>query len=327
MRTLVLPLAIAFQLAACATDDDGLDAAETGEAIGVVEPLAPDRVPIADEPSVADVVATDIAAVTSGTCNGSICYHGGKIVPNRVQVYYIWYGDWTNSAVPGLLKTFAETLGFSPYYRINTAYTDSTGEAVNGRLGYGGAFHEGFTHGHSLVNSDVGAIVRDAITNGHLPYDRNGIYFVMGSRGVGITGLCTSICAWHDSEDVPVFDGHGAVELPALYGFVGNPVWCEDHHTTKVCQKQTTGPNGSSAADGMANLLAHEIAETVSDPKGNAWFGAHHAENGDLCAWTFGSEFTAPNGARANVHLGTRDWFLQRIYSRHFKRCVLSVNG
>ena len=44
MRTLVLPLAIAFQLAACATDDDGLDAAETGEAIGVVEPLAPDRV-------------------------------------------------------------------------------------------------------------------------------------------------------------------------------------------------------------------------------------------------------------------------------------------
>ncbi len=34
-------------------------------------------------------------------------------------------------------------------------------------------------------------------------------------------------------------------------------------------------------------------------------------ENGDKCAWQWGSTYTAANGARANVRLGSRDFLLQ----------------
>jgi hypothetical protein len=282
--------------------------------LGTVEPYSPDRTAI-------DVTEDLTADVTSGSCSGRICYHGGSIMSQRVQIYYIWYGDWSGSAVPPILRDFAESLGNTPYYRLNTTYSDSSGAAVNGRLGFGGNTWVGYTHGRSLTNGDVGAIVRSAITNGRLPYDRNGIYFVMGSRGVFETGLCSSICAWHSAQSIAL-PTRGPVALPVLYGFVGNPVYCEDHHTTHTCQVQATGPNGSSAADGMANLLAHEISETVTDPHLDAWYGSNHAETGDLCAWTFGTTFTAPNGAEANLHLGTRDWLLQRIYDRALQRCT-----
>src|SRR5262249_6185761 len=56
-----------------------------------------------------------------------------------------------------------------------------------------------------------------------------------------------------------------------------------------------------------ASVIAHEVEETVTDPELNAWTG----ENADMCAWTFGTEYTS-NGARANVRLGNRDFLIQR---------------
>ncbi len=41
-----------------------------------------------------------------------------------------------------------------------------------------------------------------------------------------------------------------------------------------TCQVQTVGPNGASALDGVASILAHEIAETITDPNTDAWCAA-----------------------------------------------------
>ena len=62
----------------------------------------------------------------------------------------------------------------------------------------------------------------------------------------------------------------------------------------------------------MASVIAHELEEAVTDPDLNAWYGASTSqENGDSCAWTFGD--TYPIGqSQANVHLGTRDFLIQR---------------
>jgi hypothetical protein len=286
-------------------------------ALGIAAPMSAGQATFSDD-STGNVPDTaEALAATTGTCSGAICYHGGYVVADRVQIYYIWYGDWSGSPVPELLRDFAANLGDSPYYRINTGYSDKEGAAVDGLLGYGGSYFIGPTHGTSLTDADVSAIVHDAITNGRLPYDRNSIYFVMGARHVYESGLCDARCAWHSSQHVTLSSG----SLPVLYGFIGNPLYCPDHHTPHFCQAQSTGPNGNSAADGMASLLAHEISETVSDPFGDAWWGAKGAENGDLCAWTFGTTFTASNGATANVHLGGRGWLLQRIYDRRIPAC------
>ncbi|MBL0219416.1 MAG: hypothetical protein IPQ07_36795 [Myxococcales bacterium] len=52
--------------------------------------------------------------------------------------------------------------------------------------------------------------------------------------------------------------------------------------------------------------------ETVTDPNLNAWYDAQGAENADKCAWNFGTTYTAPNGSKANVKLGGKNYLLQR---------------
>jgi hypothetical protein len=277
--------------------------------------------------STTQVAPVEAAAVSNGTCSGQICYHGGSIMPDRMQVYYIWYGDWRGSAVPSILNDFIWSLGNTHYYRINTTYNDQSGASVLGRLGYGGNYYVGFTHGNTISSDDIGEIVAEAIYSGNLPYDRNGIYFVMASRSVHTPGMCDSFCAWHSHENVPVLYGRYAVEMPTLYGFIGHPMYCSDHPTPGMCEAQLPGPNGPSGADGMANLLAHEIAETVTNPFGGGWWAPDGDENGDLCAWTFGAGYTAPNGTWANIHLGDRDYLLQQIYNRNLRRCTISLGG
>jgi hypothetical protein len=64
----------------------------------------------------------------------------------------------------------------------------------------------------------------------------------------------------------------------------------------------------------MATVMAHELAESATDPVLNAcqWYGADLGqENGDKCAWQWGTTYTSANGARANVRLGPRDFLLQ----------------
>jgi hypothetical protein len=75
---------------------------------------------------------------------------------------------------------------------------------------------------------------------------------------------------------------------------------------------QSTGPNGNAGVDGMISVIAHELEEATTDPDLNAWYDSRGAENADKCAWTFGQSVYAANGASANVHLGNRDYLIQR---------------
>lgn len=59
------------------------------------------------------------------------------------------------------------------------------------------------------------------------------------------------------------------------YGFVGSTLRCPN-----TCQVQTVGPNGGSALDGVASILAHEISETISDPYTDAWCALVPTRNG-----------------------------------------------
>ena len=91
------------------------------------------------------------------------------------------------------------------------------------------------------------------------------------------------------------------------YAFVGNPDRCPSS-----CEAQTKSPNGNAGADGMASILAHELEETVTDPLGTAWYDSSGQENGDKCAWTYGTESTASNGSKYNVTLGGTKYLIQQ---------------
>jgi hypothetical protein len=238
-----------------------------------------------------------------------IYYHGGPVMlgapyvyaPN---VYFIWYGNWSGNTPTKILPDFVGSLLNSPYLNINSTYYNGSGVHVSDQLNYAGSTTDPGSQGTRLGDSAVESIVASALSKpGGLPTDTNGMYFVLTSADVNETsGFCTQYCAWHTNGTINGKD--------IKYGFVGNPDRCPF-----ACEQQTTSPNDNAGADGMANLLAHEISESLTDPDLNAWYDQRGNENGDKCAWNFGITKRALNGSQYNVTLAGKQYLLQQIWA------------
>ena len=55
-----------------------------------------------------------------------IDYHGGPVMndPHGVNVYFIWYGNWSNDTTPAILTDFVKHFGGTAYFNINSSYYD-----------------------------------------------------------------------------------------------------------------------------------------------------------------------------------------------------------
>jgi hypothetical protein len=51
-----------------------------------------------------------------------IDYHGGPVILNGTNVYFIWYGNWTGNTAKTILPDLISGLSGSPYFNINTTY-------------------------------------------------------------------------------------------------------------------------------------------------------------------------------------------------------------
>ncbi|MDT8066771.1 MAG: hypothetical protein ROO76_01260 [Terriglobia bacterium] len=229
-----------------------------------------------------------------------ISYHGGPLLTNGPNVYYIWYGNWSNNTATTILTNFIKSEGGSPYFNINTTYYNGSNTHVLNIIDYLGSTTDSYSQGTALSDSAVQAVVSTAISNKSLPNDPNGVYFVLTSSDVNETsGFCTQYCGWHT---------HGTIAGSDIkYSFVGNPDRCPS-----ACEWQTTSPNGNAGADGMASIIAHELEEATTDPDLNAWYDTRGEENADKCAWTFGSTPKASNGSLYNITLGGKQYLIQQ---------------
>jgi len=232
-----------------------------------------------------------------------ISYHGGPLILGTVNMYYIWYGDWAGNPATTILTDFANSIGGSSYYNINTTYHNGSSVPLSNSVQLAGSTYTPSTaHGKSLSDTDIRTIVTDAINSNRLPLDSNAVYFVLTSADVtASSGFCTKYCGWHTYGTIT------GLTTRIKYAFVGDPKRCPSN-----CMAQSIGPNGSSGADGMASVIAHELEEAASDPELNAWYDGGGAENADKCAWTFGSTYPVLNGALANMKLGARDYLIQQ---------------
>jgi len=230
-----------------------------------------------------------------------IQYHGGPVMSNGVNVYYIWYGTWS-SAAQSILTTLAQGLGGSPYFNINTTYFSgsTTHTFVKNIVTYKSSTTDNYSLGKALSDANIFTIVKNAISAGKLPLDSNAVYFVLTASDVNETsGFCTQYCGWHTNGSVNGAD--------VKYAFIGNPARC-----LSSCAAQTTSPNGDAGADGAASIVSHELEEATTDPDLNAWFDRTGEENADKCAWTFGTESTASNGSKFNVTLAGKQYLIQQ---------------
>lgn len=248
------------------------------------------------------------------TGNG-INYNNGPVMRGTINVYYIYYGDWAslNPTAGTIFTDWAQHIGGSPYFNINTTYGDNIGN-VSGAVAYGGSINvSSGTYGTSLNDGNIYSIVADALNSNALPTDANGVYFVLTARGIAETsGFLTQYCGWHT---------YGTIKNTNIkYSFVG------DAGTSSGCSVQFgNSPNGNPSADAMISVMAHELEEAASDPNLNAWYDTTGYENADKCAWNFGTTYTAPNGTRANMKLGTRDYLIQQNWvNANGGSCVLA---
>jgi hypothetical protein len=254
-------------------------------------------------------------AGTSGkkpaSTNG-IIYRGGPVMrTNRVNVYFIWYGNWTSGPKTSDSQTtvnlmdalFGATggIGGSNYFKINTSYSDTVG-VPTGNISLVASTTNNYSRGKQLSDNEIQNIVSGAISGQALPKDANGLYFVLTASDVGETsGFCTKYCGWHNSGNI------GGTDI--RYAFVGNPDRCPF-----ACEAELVGPNGDSGADGMASIMAHEASEAVTDSDLNAWYDSAGNENADKCAWKFGP-LTGELGEGAyNQTFGSYHWLIQMLW-------------
>jgi hypothetical protein len=296
MRTTSLAICAAIVMATGC-----MQAGATGEDEAAVKAteLAPNGKGFLTRDAAAAVPSGQAGSRRPGGGGNGISYHGGPVMLGTVNVYYIWYGDWSGNNATTILTDFAQHIGGSSYEHINTTYYDGAGNHVSGAINYAGSTTDNYSRGTALSDSDIQAIVA-AHAGKDLPYDLNAVYFVLTTADVNETsGFCTQYCGWHTHGTI----GGGDIK----YSFVGNPDRCPS-----ACAAQTTGPNGNAGADGMASIIAHESEEAISDPDVNAWYDRSGSENADKCAWTFGTESTAANGSKYNVTLGSRQYLIQQ---------------
>jgi hypothetical protein len=234
--------------------------------------------------------------------NNGITYSGGPLITGGAHIYYIWYGNWFGKAAIPVLLDFAKNLDGSPYWRINTSYFDSSFTHVSPSVTFGGTTADWYSRGKSLQQGDIVQIVQTAIQNGSLPADNQGVYFVMVNQDVHEGSYCSDYCGYHASAAIWT----GSRWTGVAYAMIGDPASCGD------CRAQDTGPNDAEA-DAMASVVAHELEESVTDPELNAWNSGTSNENGDKCAWNFGStRYPVANGAQANMILGNRHYYIQQ---------------
>ncbi len=245
----------------------------------------------------------------SGTGGGAVVqgngidYHGGPVMHNGVNIYFIWYGNWAqDSTAAPILTDYATYVGGSPYFNINTTYGDTVGNIPNtpSTIRYITSTSDTGSLGTSLTDSSIWTLVTNAFKSGKLPVDPNGVYFVLTAPYVAETsGFLTQYCGWHNNASYN--------NTPIQYAFVGNAA-----ASLGSCAVQSTSPNGDAEADAMVSVVAHELEEAASDPQLSAWWDASGNETADKCVWTFGTTYTAPNGSQANMTIGPRNYLIQQ---------------
>lgn len=150
------------------------------------------------------------------------------------------------------------------------------------------------------------------------------MFFMLTPDGVGSCfdssgAECTTntYCAYHSgflsSNDEPVIYGNEPFNA-----------------TITGCHANSgQGSPNNADIDPSINTISHEQNEAITDPWLDAWYSndGNGDENGDLCAWNFGSALGNVGGQPYNQVINGHDYSLQQEYSNDGLTCVQHYLG
>ncbi len=251
----------------------------------------------------------------SGT---GISFHGGTTLSsiNIQAIYWAAAPIYKNGPAAGtngaasndgsLVGYFLSNVGGSPYYNINTTYTNASGAKLLNSVNYVSYWANNTnvpSNGQNVGTTAIMAMLQSGFDGNKLTYDANTLYTVFTAGTVNLGGGAgTQYCAYHTNGNVII----GGVSKRIYYAVMPyNAGW------PSGCMAGLASPNADAPADAEVNTLVHEIEETQTDAMGNAWYDNRGYENADKCAWTFGTTFNNGVGVY-NTTIGTKNFLVQQ---------------
>ena len=240
--------------------------------------------------------------------SGNLSYHGGSVMTGTANTYAIFWEPTGNVATNynSLIQQYFGDVGGSGLYHINTQYTNSSGGYASSSR-FAGSWVDTRAYTRSpLLDSDIQSEVSHALSVTGWKSSINNIFFVFTQRSENICidssrSQCASntFCAYHSNFGSTLY-----ATMPYAASFSCNP-----GHS----------PNRNDA-DQTINVTSHEQMEAATDPLGDAWYDSSGYENGDKCAWTFGSI----NSAGGDVTWNGHNYIVQKEWDNKIRGCALT---
>ena len=254
-------------------------------------------------------VRNEAAARTTSRAN--VTDHGGRVVPT-MHYYAIYWGAGFEASTQSLYTGFLGGLGQSTYWTTNTQYLRGAANTAS----YVASTNDATQPPATVTDANVQAEVHKILASGALPYDANGLYFVMTPSSTkvcnGSSCSCSNFCGYHSNYADSSF---GTVLYSPIPSAAACPASCG------VFTSNATSPNGNIEADEGVSIIAHEAEETQSDALGSAWFDRTGNENADKCAYKYGPTTTL-NGAKVNQTWGGTSYLVQMNWSNQISGCA-----
>jgi len=266
------------------------------------------------------------AAAVSGF--GNLRYHNGPVehTNKTYAIYWVPSGYTMASGYSTLINQFFGDVAADSGKTTNVYYTATQYSDGSGHVQYSSSFGGSYTDTSPLpasgcTDSDTSVCLSDAQLQAEIQKDIAAAgwtpgptteFFLFTAKGIG--SCSGSSCAFTDYCAYHSWIGSGSSVI----------LYANMPYADTVASACDVGqhPNGNDA-DATINVTSHEHNETITDEQGNAWYDLIGYEDGDKCAWTFGT-VSGPNGAEYNQTINGHHYWLQLEYSNSRRGCVQS---
>ena len=312
--------------------------------LGVVSTLLAAAVPVAAAPpgpgdpagppnEILGVVPT-LAQVKPAGGRGSasnLSYHNGPVMHTNTvyAVYWVPAGYTVSGKYQSLIDGFFQNVAAdngktSNVYFSDTQYYDTTG-AIQSSSSFAGSVVDtnplpasGCSDAYTSVcvtDAQLQTELKGVMSSHGWTGGSNKLFLIFTAKGIG--SCAGSSCAFSQYCAYHSWIGSGATAI--LYA---NMPYAD---TVPAACDAGQHPNGDDA-DATLNVTSHEHNEAITDEQGSAWFDRRGYENGDKCAWNFGSSLGSTGGSSTqyNQVIGTGKYYLQQEWSNKSSRCVLT---
>jgi hypothetical protein len=228
-----------------------------------------------------------VKARPAGGGSVDMTFHGGIVLTANKTEAIFWGSQWTSASFAGDkitgLDSFFGGFGGSNYAATSSEYTGTNGQVTTSSTYLGHVIDSSAAPSKSI---SVSTAVAEAckITNNNP--DPNALYLIYTSTGAGHVNYC----AWHSygncSNGAPVQVAY----MPNIDGIGG-------------CDPGDTWTTHSQGLAAVASVTAHELSETITDPRNGGWYDSSGAENGDKCSWVFAGVVTLKNNSKWKLQM------------------------